>query len=220
MSPRTIAMDDDVYSYFCKISLREPEVLTRLRDITADHEMAQMQIAPEQGQFMGLLVELLGATKTIEVGTFTGYSALATALALPDDGKVVACDISEEYTNVGKPFWKEAGVDHKIDLRIGPAADTLQKMIDAGEAGTYDFAFIDADKGGYSTYYEQALVLLRTGGLIAVDNALWNGSIANPDKQDDNTNAIRAMDERIRDDDRVTSSLVPIGDGLLLARKR
>jgi caffeoyl-CoA O-methyltransferase len=213
-------MDDEVYAYFLKVSLRESELLARLRDETSKLEMARMQIAPEQGQFMALLVELLGAERTIEVGTFTGYSALVTALALPPDGRVVACDVSEEWTSIGRRYWEEAGVAEKIDLRIGNAVATLDAMIAAGEAGTYDFAFIDADKGAYEQYYEQCLTLLRAGGLIAIDNALWSGSIADPDDQEPNTVAIRRIDERVRDDERVTSSLVPIGDGLLLARKR
>lgn len=213
-------MDDDVYAYFKQISLNEPEILRRLREETQAMEHARMQIAPEQGQFMRLLVEMLGAKRTIEIGVFTGYSALATALSLPDDGKIVACDVSDEWTSVGKRYWKEAGVDHKIDLRIAPATETLDALLSNGGAGQYDFVFIDADKSSYPTYYDKGLELLRAGGLIGIDNALWGGSIADPAKDDDDTNAIRAIDERVRDDARVTSSLVPIGDGLLLARKR
>ncbi|MEQ9499406.1 MAG: class I SAM-dependent methyltransferase [Deltaproteobacteria bacterium] len=220
MSPRTIKMDDEVYSYFLDISVREHDVLRRLREETQAMEHARMQIAPEQGQFMRLLVELLGARRTIEVGTFTGYSALATALALPEDGKVIACDVSEEWTSIGRRYWEEAGVASKIDLRIGPANDTLDLLIAEGGAGEFDFMFIDADKSGYPSYYEKGLTLLRKGGLIGIDNALWGGSIADASDTDADTEAIREIDRRVRDDDRVTSSLVPIGDGLLLARKR
>lgn len=220
MSPRTIKMDDEVYSYFLDISVREHDVLRRLREETQAMEHARMQIAPEQGQFMRLLMELLGARRTIEVGTFTGYSALATALALPEDGKVIACDVSEEWTSIGRRYWEEAGVASKIDLRIGPANDTLDSLIAEGGAGEFDFMFIDADKSGYPSYYEKGLTLLRKGGLIGIDNALWGGSIADASDTGADTEAIREIDRRVRDDDRVTSSLVPIGDGLLLARKR
>lgn len=220
MSPRTIKMDDEVYSYFLDISVREHDVLRRLREETQAMEHARMQIAPEQGQFMRLLVELLGARRTIEVGTFTGYSALATALALPEDGQVIACDVSEEWTSIGRRYWEEAGVASKIDLRIGPANDTLDSLIAEGGAGEFDFMFIDADKSGYPSYYEKGLTLLRKGGLIGIDNALWGGSIADASDTGADTEAIREIDRRVRDDDRVTSSLVPIGDGLLLARKR
>lgn len=220
MSPRTIKMDDEVYSYFLDISVREHDVLRRLREETQAMEHARMQIAPEQGQFMRLLVELLGAQRTIEVGTFTGYSALATALALPEDGKVIACDVSEEWTSIGRRYWEEAGVASKIDLRIGPANDTLDSLIAEGGADEFDFMFIDADKSGYPSYYEKGLTLLRKGGLIGIDNALWGGSIADASDTGADTEAIREIDRRVRDDDRVTSSLVPIGDGLLLARKR
>ncbi|MEQ8277109.1 MAG: class I SAM-dependent methyltransferase [Deltaproteobacteria bacterium] len=220
MSPRTIKMDDEVYSYFLDISVREHDVLRRLREETQAMEHARMQIAPEQGQFMRLLVELLDARRTIEVGTFTGYSALATALALPEDGKVIACDVSEEWTSIGRRYWEEAGVASKIDLRIGPANDTLDSLIAEGGAGEFDFMFIDADKSGYPSYYEKGLALLRKGGLIGIDNALWGGSIADASDTGADTEAIREIDRRVRDDDRVTSSLVPIGDGLLLARKR
>ncbi len=220
MSPRTIKMDDEVYAYFLDISVREHDVLRRLREETQAMEHARMQIAPEQGQFMRLLVELIGARRTIEVGTFTGYSALATALALPEDGQVIACDVSEEWTSIGRRYWEEAGVASKIDLRIGPANDTLDALIAEGGSGEFDFMFIDADKAGYPDYYEKGLTLLRRGGLIGIDNALWGGSIADASDTGEDTEAIREIDRRVRDDDRVTSSLVPIGDGLLLARKR
>lgn len=213
-------MDDAVYAYFLDISVKEPDVLRRLREETQKMTQARMQIAPEQGQFMALLLELIGARRTIEIGTFTGYSALATALALPEDGQVIACDVSEEWTSIGRRYWEEAGVASKIDLRIAPANQTLDGLIAEGSAGTFDFVFIDADKGGYPDYYEKGLTLLRRGGLIGIDNALWGGSIADASDTTVDTEAIRSIDRRVRDDDRVTSSLVPIGDGLLLARKR
>ncbi len=220
MASRTIEMNDRIYDYMLAHSLRELPVQTGLREATATMEWARMQIAPEQGQFMALLVELIGARKTLEIGTFTGYSALAVALALPADGRVVACDISEEFTSVGRPFWAEAGVADKIDLRLGPALDTLDDLLKEGAAGTFDFAFIDADKGNYGHYYERALALLRTGGLLAVDNVLWSGAVADPTEDDDDTQAIRAVNQEIHADQRVSISLVPIGDGVTLARKR
>lgn len=220
MSARTLAMTDRLYDYLLTHGLREPAVLTALRAETRTIRGAGMQLSPEQGQFMALLVELIGAKRCVEVGTFTGYSALAVALALPEDGRVVACDVSEEWTSVGRRYWEEAGVAHKIDLRIAPATETLQALIDGGAAGTYDFAFIDADKSNYPTYYEQALTLLRPGGLIVVDNTLWSGSVADPEDQSDDTRAIRALNEKIHGDQRVSMSLVPIGDGAMLVRKR
>ena len=182
--------------------------------------MGQMQIAPEQGQFMALLVELIGAKRTLEVGVFTGYSSLCVALALPPGGRIVACDSSEEWTAVARRYWREAGVDGKIDLRLGPAVETLDSLLAAGEAGRFDFAFIDADKTEYADYYERILELLRPGGLVAVDNVLWSGSVADPAKSDDDTVAIRAFNEKLLGDERVSLSLVPIADGLTLARKR
>jgi caffeoyl-CoA O-methyltransferase len=179
-----------------------------------------MQIGPEQGQFMALLVELIGARRTLEVGTFTGYSALAVALALPPEGRVTACDVSEEYTRVARRYWAKAAVEHKIELKLGPALDTLGGLLAAGAAGSFDFAFIDADKNNYDGYYEQALQLLRPGGLIAIDNVLWGGDVVNPEKRDPDTTAIRALNEKLNADERVSISLLPIGDGLTLARKR
>lgn len=220
MSIRTIPMTDQIYDYLLSISVREAEVLKELHQETAKLPLARMQISPEQGQLMMLLLELMGAKKTIEVGVFTGYSSLVTALALPADGKVVACDVSKEWTDIAKKFWQKAGVANKIDLRLGPASETLDKLIVAGEANTYDFAFIDADKGGYPDYYEKCLQLIRPGGLIALDNMLQGGRVADPSDQNEVTNAIRAMNEKIYQDQRVSISLVPIGDGLMLARKR
>ena len=220
MSNRTFSLDNALYEYLLGASLREPLVLARLRDETAAHPKVNMQIAPEQGQFMALLVRLMGATRCIEVGVFTGYSSLAVALALPPEGRIVACDVSDEYTAVARRYWAEAGVAEKIDLRLAPAAETLDALLAGGGAGSYDFAFIDADKEGYAAYYERLLDLLRPGGLIAVDNTLWDGAVADPDDQSADTVAIRAFNERLHGDRRIDLSLVPIGDGLTLARKR
>lgn len=219
MSTHTIDIDDRLYAYMLDISLREPEVLKRLRDETAKHPMAIMQISPEQGQLMQMLVRMLSAKNCIEVGVFTGYSSLSVALALPADGRIVACDISEDYTAVGEPFWKEAGVRDKIDLRIAPATETLDAMISAGEAGDYDFAFIDADKPGYPEYFERCLTLLRVGGVIAVDNIFMDGNAADPETTSENAQAMRKFNAMLKDDTRVELSLIPIGDGLTLARK-
>jgi predicted O-methyltransferase YrrM len=220
MSNQTINLDERLYSYLLSATLRESDILAELRQKTAEHSQARMQISPEQGQLMALLVQMLGAQKTLEIGVFTGYSALVVAQALPADGRVIACDISEEYTALALPYWKKANVAHKIDLRIAPALDTLNELIATGQSGTFDFAFIDADKSNYDSYYECALQLVRPGGLIAVDNTLWYGRVADPDAQDNSTQRIRALNEKVRDDQRVTMSLVPIGDGLLLALKR
>ena len=220
MSNRSIGLDGPLYDYLLAASLREHPVLARLRAATAAHPKVNMQISPEQGQFMALLVRLIGATRCIEVGVFTGYSSLAVALAMPPTGRIVACDISEEYTAMARPYWAEAGVAGRIDLRIAPAMETLDALLAAGGAGTYDFGFIDADKGAYAGYYERMLELLRPGGLIAVDNTLWDGAVADPDDHGPDTVAIRDFNEKLRDDARVDLSLVPIGDGLTLARKR
>ena len=219
MSNQTLNLDATLYQYMLAHSLREHPAQSALREVTRSHQFSHMQIAPEQGQFMALLVKLLGARRTIEIGVFTGYSALSVALALPADGKVLACDISDDYTRVGRPFWEQAGVAHKIDLRLAPALDTLDACLAAGEAGHYDFAFIDADKTGYDNYYERCLALLRTGGLIAIDNTLWSGKVAAPATSDD-TAALQALNIKLHHDERVDLSLLPIGDGLTLARKR
>jgi predicted O-methyltransferase YrrM len=210
---------DDLAAYLRRVSLREPDVLRRLRERTGTIPEARMQITPEQGQFMQVLVQLIGAKKTLEVGVFTGYSSLAVALALPPDGKITACDISEEWTSIGKAFWQEAGVADKIDLHIGPAVKTLDQLIADGRQDTYDFAFIDADKANYDAYYERALTLVRPGGLIAVDNVLWHGKVIDPSINDADTTAIRNINDKICKDTRVSMSLVPIGDGVTLARK-
>jgi len=220
MSTETMNLTPAVYRYLLNTSLRENKALKQLREETRKHPRAIMQISPEQGQFMALLIELIGAKKTLDIGTFTGYSALAVALALPSDGKVITCDVSEEWTNMGKRFWEMAGVADKIDLRIAPALETLQKLLDNGETDTFDFAFIDADKNNYSHYYEAALKLLRPGGLIAIDNVLWEGEVVNLDNQGKETNSIRAINELVHKDERVSISMLPLGDGLTLARKR
>jgi predicted O-methyltransferase YrrM len=220
MARRSINLTDPLHEYLVENSVREPDVLARLRAETKPLEMSMMQISSEQGQFMRLLVELIGAKRTIEVGTFTGYSSLAVALSLPADGRIVACDVSREWTDIARRYWAEAGVAGKIDLRLAPARDTLDAMIAAGEAGRYDFAFIDADKKNYDTYYERCLQLVRAGGLLAIDNVLWNGKVIDRSVDDEDTRAIRALNAKIAKDERVSVSLVPIGDGLTLARKR
>jgi caffeoyl-CoA O-methyltransferase len=218
MSRRSIGLTESLEAYIRTVSLREPDVLRRLREETAAMRGAGMQISPEQGQFMALLARLIGARRYLEVGTFTGYSALAIALALPADGRVVACDVSREWTAVGERYWREARVDHKIDLRLAPALQTLDALI-AERAATFDFAFIDADKENYDGYYERALVLLRPGGLVAIDNVLWSGAVADPDNRERSTEAIRRLNRKLVADRRVSISMVPIGDGLTLARK-
>lgn len=220
MASRTIGLEDALYDYLLANSLREPEILNRLRAETAELPGAAMQIAPDQGQFMALLIELTGAKRCLEVGTFTGYSSLAVALALPADGRILACDVDEKVTALARRYWAEAGVAEKIDLRLGPARETLRALLADGEAGRYDFAFIDADKENYDSYYEMTLELLRPGGLMTIDNVLWNGSVAKPEKDDPDTCAIRALNAKIRDDQRVSCALLPVGDGLTLARKR
>ena len=220
MSDYTLNLTPEVYAYFHKVSLREPKVLKELREKTHTMSMGHMQISPEQGQFMRLLMELMQAKKTLDIGTFTGYSALSVALALPDNGKVIACDVNVEWTTVAKRYWEMAGVAHKIDLRLAPALDTLQGLIDAGQSETFDFAFIDADKLNYLNYYEKALTLSRPGGLIAIDNVLWDGAVADPSIDDPNTKAIRHVNEVLSKDERVTLSMLPLGDGLTLLRKR
>jgi caffeoyl-CoA O-methyltransferase len=219
MSTRTISLDERLHEYLIAHSVREHPVLAELREATRTHKHAGMQIAPDQGQFMALLVKLIGARRTIEVGVFTGYSSLSVALALPDDGTILACDISDEYTQVARKFWERAGVAKKITLVLASAEKTLDAKIAAGESGAYDFAFIDADKTGYDGYYERCLKLLRPGGLIAIDNVLWGGSVARP-AQDDDTRALQALNKKLHGDERVDIALLPVGDGLTLARKR
>jgi caffeoyl-CoA O-methyltransferase len=220
MSLATITMTEALHGYLLKTTVREPELLARLRTETAALPSGGMQISPEQGQLMGLLIELCGARRALEVGVFTGYSSTVVALALPADGKLVACDVSEEWTSVARRYWREAGVDAKIELHLQPARLTLDSLLAQGQGGSFDFAFIDADKGEYDAYYERCLQLLRPGGLIAVDNTLWGGAVADETNHSESTLAIRALNRKIAADPRVTSSLIPIGDGLYLARKR
>ena len=220
MANSTLGLENQLYDYLLSISLREPDILASLREETAKHPRAMMQIAPEQGQFMEMLVQLMGATKTIEIGVFTGYSSLCVALALPSNGQIIACDVSEEYTAIARRYWEAAGVANKISLQLGPAINTLDKLIAEGQAGTFDFAFIDADKENYEAYFERALQLVRNGGLIVIDNVLWSGRVADPQVQDESTTAIRTFNDKLRNDPRVTLSVVPIADGLTLALKR
>ena len=220
MTKQTTGLEKTLAEYIQSISLREPDILRQLREETAKLSMAQMQISPEQGQLMALLVQLMGAKKTLEIGVFTGYSALAVALALPNDGKMIACDISEEYTAIAKDFWTRAGVSEKIDVRIAPALETLETLITEGEAGSFDLAFIDADKRNYENYYARALTLLRPGGLILLDNVLWSGKVTDPTITDKQTQAIREFNQKLHQDSRISLSLIAIADGLTLALKR
>ena len=219
MSSRTLSLDGRLYDYLLAVSVREPRVLAELREETARLPGAGMQISPEQGQFMRLLVELLGAHRTLEIGVYTGYSSLCVAQALPEDGQLIACDVSAEYTAIARRYWQRAGLEQRIRLELGPALGTLDGLIAAGESGRFDFAFIDADKENYRAYYERSLQLLRRGGLIAIDNVLWGGSVADPADQKSSTLAIRALNAQLGEDSRVSISLVPIGDGLFLVRK-
>ena len=220
MATGDLPINHELLSYIERVTLREPELLHRLREETSSHPHAAMQISALQGQFMALLIHLLSARKTLEIGVFTGYSSLAVALALPEDGRIIACDISEEWTSIGRRYWREAGVERKIDLRLGPALKTLDDLIAQGQGGRFDFAFIDADKGNYANYYERALVLIRPGGLIAVDNVLWDGKVIDPKVNDTDTRAIRDFNELLHRDERVWLSMLPIRDGLTLACKK
>jgi predicted O-methyltransferase YrrM len=219
MSNKTLCITEELYKYMLTVSLREPEVLQALRRETAMNEHANMQISPEQGQFMALLVKMLGARKTLDIGVFTGYSSLCIGLALPENGRVIACDLNQEWTDTAKQYWQKAGVADRIELRLGPARQTLAELLDQGEAESFDFAFIDADKKNYDRYYEYCLQLIRPGGLIAIDNVLWDGAVADETVTDPDTVAIRALNNKIHTDQRVEISLVPIADGLTLARK-
>lgn len=216
MSRETIGLDDRLLDYLRSISLREPEVARRLREETGEREDARMQIAPEQGQLMALLARLIGAERYLEIGTFTGYSAMIVAMALPEDGQVVACDIDEATGAIARRWWEEAGVAHKIDLRIAPAVESLDAMLEAGEAGSFEYAFIDADKTGYPDYWERCLRLVRQGGLIAVDNVLRRGTVADPSDTDEITEAMRAFNRKVHADERVDLAVVPIADGVTL----
>ncbi|MDA0327638.1 MAG: class I SAM-dependent methyltransferase [Gemmatimonadetes bacterium] len=219
MSRRTTPLSEALYDYLLEVSLRESDVLRRLREETERLENSDLQISPEQGQFMHMLVGLMGARTALEIGTFTGYSALCVATALPEDGKLIACDIDEEWPSFGRRYWAEAGVAHKIEFRSGPAAKTLERLRAEGAEDSFDFVFIDADKKGLDEYYEHSLRLVRPGGLIAVDNTLWSGKVITPDIFDDATKAIRGFNAKVIDDTRVSLSLVPIGDGLTLLRR-
>ena len=219
MSSTNYLLQDKIYDYLISASLREPPVLKRLREETAKLPMSIMQVAPDQGQFMSFLAKLTGVRKAIELGVYTGYSSLAVALVLPPDGRLIACDINDDYTSIAKRYWDEAGVAEKIDLRLGPALDTLNELIDAGEAGSYDFAFIDADKIEYAEYFEQCLHLLRVGGLILVDNVFGFGKVFNESNTDEAVQAVCAFNKKLLNDDRIDISMMPIGDGLTLARK-
>ncbi|HUK16514.1 MAG TPA: class I SAM-dependent methyltransferase [Bryobacteraceae bacterium] len=209
----------ELAEYIRKVTVREPDVLRRLRESTEDHPQASMQISPEQGQFLHVMARLAGARKTLEIGVFMGYSSTWVALALPPGGTLVACDRSEEYAAIARRTWREAGVEDRIELRLGPALKSLEALLAEGQAASFDFAFIDADKGNYANYYERALALLRPGGLIAVDNVLWDGTVADPNNREPDTEAIRAFNRMLRDDRRVVSTLATIGDGLALACK-
>lgn len=220
MSRASIGLSPELSDYLRSVAVRDSGLHLRLRNETAKMPGAGMQISPEQGELMALLVRLMGARRCLEVGVFTGYSSLVVAEALPADGRLIACDVNADTTAIARRYWHEAGVAHKIDLRIAPALDTLDGLIDKGQGGRFDFAFIDADKPNYDGYYERALTLLRPGGLVAIDNVLWSGAVADPAKDDANTNAIRALNRKIHADARVTCAMLPVGDGLTLARKQ
>ena len=220
MANKTIGISDELAAYVVAVGTREPDVLVRLREETAAIPQHRMQIAPEEGALLAMLVELTGARRYIEIGTFTGYSSTAVALALPEDGRLVCCDVSEEWTSMARRYWDEAGVAGKIDLRIAPAAETLDQLLADGEEATYDFAFVDADKTGYDGYYERLLRLVRPGGLIALDNTLWGGAVLDQDADDEDTRAIQALNTKLAADERVTLCLVPVADGVTLARRR
>jgi caffeoyl-CoA O-methyltransferase len=218
--PKYTALTEELYDYLLSVSLREPVILRRLREETAADPMARMQVAPDQGQFMALLVKLMDARYALEVGTFTGYSSLSLALALPREGRLVTLDRSEEWTRVARRYWAEAGVTEKIELRLGDARSSLQDLISEGRMGGFDFAFIDADKANYAFYVESCLELIRPGGLIAIDNVLWDGRVTDPEWHDPDTEAIRALNAKLATDDRIDISILPVADGITLARKR
>ena len=220
MANKTIGISDELAAYVVQFGTREPAVLARLREETAALPQHDMQIAPEQGALLAMLAELIGARRCIEVGTFTGYSSTAVALALPQEGQIICCDVSEEWTALAGKYWDEAGVAGKIDLRIAPATETLDQLIADGEEDAFDFAFIDADKTGYDGYYERLLRLVRPGGLIAFDNTLWGGEVLHQDADDASTRALQALNAKLADDERITLCLLPVADGVTLARRR
>ena len=220
MSSFTLELTKNLHDYLLTNGTRESQVAAELRAETRTAtRWHPMQISPEQGAFMQWLIRLIGAKQTIEVGTFTGYSALVVAEALPSDGRVIACDISTKWTAIGRPYWERAGVADKIDLRLRSAVETLDELIADGRTGDFDFAFIDADKANYDAYYERCLTLLRQGGVIGIDNVLWGGRVANEDVGDEDTRAIRALNRKVHDDERVHIAMLPVGDGLTLAVK-
>lgn len=220
MSNKTFALPQPLYDYLLSVSLREAPILRQLREETAGLPAADMQIAPEQGQFMALLARLIGARQALEIGVFTGYSALAVALALPASGQLVACDINPDWTDIARRYWALGGVADRIDLRLAPALDTLDRLMAEGRAGSFDYAFIDADKENYIAYYERCLALIRPGGLILIDNVLWSGRVLDEESEDPETRAIRAFNHHLSRDERVEASMTPFADGLTLARKR
>lgn len=220
MSRQTLQMTDELADYLLQFGVRDDDILRALREETACDPMAQMQISPEQGQFLYLLIKMLGARNIIEVGTFTGYSALNMARALPNDGRLICCDVSEEWTSIARKYWKQAEQDHKIDLKLAPAAETLKNLLNKSKQRTFDFAFIDADKENYDTYYELCLKLMRPGGVIAFDNMLWSGSVADKGNHSETTVALKKLNRKLHDDQRVELSLLPVGDGFTLVRKR
>jgi predicted O-methyltransferase YrrM len=219
MGKASLGLDQPLYEYLLSVSLREEEVLAKLRQETSHHPASIMQISPDQGQLMMLLVKLLGAKKTLDIGVFTGYSSLVVALALPASGIVIACDRDPESTAIARRYWELAGISHKIDLRLAPALETLDQLIADGESDSFDFAFIDADKNNYSNYYERVLTLLRPGGMVAIDNVLWSGRVADPDDLDTRTFAIREFNQKLYQDNRVEIAMLAIADGLTLALK-
>jgi predicted O-methyltransferase YrrM len=220
LSNASIGLSQELHAYLVKVGVREPDVLRRLRERTAALPEHGMQIAPEQGAFMALLVKVMGARQCLEVGTFTGYSSTAVALALPPDGRLVCCDVSREWTDIARETWTEAGVADRVELRLGPALETLDQLLAEGGGGRFDFAFIDADKPNYDGYVERALRLVRPGGLIAIDNVLWSGRVADSSVDDESTVAIRSLNEKLATDERVEVAMIPIGDGLTLLRVR
>ena len=219
MSNRTLSIDDRTYDYLCDVSINEPDLLRQLREETSQLEYSVMQISPEQGQFMSLLIKMMAAKRAIEIGTFTGYSSICVASAMPEEGRLICCDISPQWTSIAEKYWALAGLEEKIELYTQPAEQTLQKLLDDGAEKTFDFIFIDADKQNYISYYEMALRLLRKGGIIAVDNTLWSGAVADPENIEPGTRAIRRFNDMLKEDRRVSSSLLTIGDGLTLILK-
>ena len=218
--PHAVNLAPELEDYLIAVSVQEPGVLARLREETASHPMVSMQISPEQGQFLRFLVHALGIRRSLEIGVFTGYSSLSVAMAMPDEGRIVACDVSEEFTAVARRYWREAGVEKKIDLRLAPAVQTLDSLIAGGHAGSFDFAFIDADKVNYQNYFDRAIQLVKKGGVIVIDNVLWSGRVIDPAVSDEDTVAIREFNRALQRDDRVFISMLPLRDGVTLALKK